>query len=79
MGWQPPDLVATIDDWKADNDNVAEIVAAMSSAGAFPLEPTETFQGRPFMTDDTSSAACLCNSRYRSLHSAGKLGRRWSG
>ena len=55
----PPDLVATIDDWKADNDNVAEIEAAMSSAGAFPLEPTETFQGRPFMTDDTSSAAAL--------------------
>ena len=55
----PPDLVATIDDWKADNDNVAEIVSAMSSAGAFPLEPSETFQGRPFMTDDTSSAAAL--------------------
>mgnify|MGYP001239347076 FL=1 len=55
----PPDVVATIDDWKEDNDNVAEIVTAMSSAGAFPLEPTETFQGRPFMTDDTSSAAAL--------------------
>ena len=55
----PPDLVATIDDWKADNDNVAEIESAVSSAGAFPLEPTETFQGRPFMTDDTSSAAAL--------------------
>ncbi len=55
----PPDLVGTIDDWKADNGNVAEIVAAMSSAGAFPLEPTETFQGLPFMTDDTSSAAAL--------------------
>ena len=49
----------TIDDWKADNDNVSEIVSAMSSAGAFPLGPTETFQGRPFMTDDTSSAATL--------------------
>ena len=55
----PPDLVVTIDDWKADNNNVAEILAAMSSAGAFPLEPTETFQRRPFMTDDTSSAAAL--------------------
>jgi hypothetical protein len=55
----PPDLVAEVDDWKADNDNVAEIVSAMSSAGAFPLEPTETFQGRPFMTDDTSSATAL--------------------
>lgn len=55
----PPDVVATIDDWKADNDNVAEIISAMSSAGAFPLEPTETFQGRPFMTDDSSSAATL--------------------
>ncbi len=55
----PPDLLATIDDWKADNGNVAEIVAATSSAGAFPLEPTETFQGRPFMTEDTSSAAVL--------------------
>ncbi len=53
----PPDVVATIDDWKTDN--VAEVVSAMSSAGAFPLEPTETFQGRPFMTDDTSSAAAL--------------------
>ena len=55
----PPDVVATIDDWKADNDNIAEIVSAMNSAGAFPLEPTEIFQGRPFMTDDTSSAAVL--------------------
>ena len=55
----PPDVVATIDDWKADNDNVVEILAAISSAGAFPLEPAETFQGRPFMTDDTSSAAAL--------------------
>ncbi|MDA7640732.1 hypothetical protein N8787_03760 [Opitutaceae bacterium] len=55
----PPDVVASIDDWKEDNDNVAEIVSAMNSAGAFPLEPAETFQGRPFMTDDTSSAAAL--------------------
>ena len=55
----PPDVVATIDDWKADNDNIAEIVSAMNSAGAFPLAPTEIFQGRPFMTDDTSSAAVL--------------------
>ena len=37
----------------------ALINAAMATAGAFPLEPTETFQGRPFMTDDTSSAAAL--------------------
>ncbi|HCR31496.1 MAG TPA: hypothetical protein DIV79_15940 [Opitutae bacterium] len=55
----PPDLVATIDDWKADNDNVAEIVSAMGAVGAFPLEPTETFQNRPFMTDDSKSAAAL--------------------
>ena len=55
----PPDVVASIDNWKADNDDVSEIVSAMSSVGAFPLEPTETFQGRPFQTDDTSSAAAL--------------------
>lgn len=55
----PPDLVKVIDDWKSDNDNVAEIVSAMDAAGAFPLEPTETFQGRPFMTDDSTSAAAL--------------------
>ena len=55
----PPDLAVTIDDWKADSNNVAEILTAMSSAGAFPLEPTETFQRRPFMTNDTSSTAAL--------------------
>ena len=57
----PPDLVATIDDWKNDNpiSELPLIVSATSSSGAFPLEPTETFQGRPFMTDDTSSAAAL--------------------
>ena len=31
----------------------------MSSAGAFPLEPAESFQRCPFITDDTSSAAAL--------------------
>ena len=57
----PPDVVATIDDWKVDNpiSELSSIVSAMESAGAFPLEPTETFQGRPFMTDDTTSAATL--------------------
>jgi uncharacterized repeat protein (TIGR02543 family) len=60
----PPDVVAIIDDWKeqpeqANGADVAAINAAMATAGAFPLEPTETFQGRPFMTDDTSSAATL--------------------
>ncbi|MFL3658829.1 MAG: hypothetical protein ACJ07L_12360 [Opitutales bacterium] len=55
----PPDVVAVIDDWKSDNDNVSEIVSAMESTGAFPLEPAEAFQGRPFMTDDTTSAAAL--------------------
>ena len=55
----PPDVVATIDDWKIDNPESAVIISAMESAGAFPLEPTETFQGRPFMTDDTTSAATL--------------------
>ena len=55
----PPDVVATIDDWKVDNPESAVIISAMESAGAFPLEPTETFQGRPFMTDDTTSAATL--------------------
>ena len=29
----------------------------MAAAGAFPIEPTETFWGRPFMTDDSTSAA----------------------
>jgi len=61
---QPNDVVAIIDDWKeqpeqANGADVAAINAAMATAGAFPLEPTETFQGRPFMTDDTSSAATL--------------------
>jgi hypothetical protein len=61
---QPNDVVAIIDDWKeqpeqANGADVAAINAAMATAGAFPLEPTETFQGRPFMTDDTSSAAAL--------------------
>ena len=55
----PPDVIAVIDDWKNDNDNIAEIVSAMESAGAFPLEPAATFQGRPFMTDDHTSAAAL--------------------
>ena len=55
----PPDLVKVIDDWKSDNDNVDEIVSAMDAAGAFPLEPTETFQNRPFMTDDIKSAVAL--------------------
>ena len=31
----------------------------MENAGAFPLEPTETFQGMPFMTNDTKSAAVI--------------------
>lgn len=61
---QPNDVVAIIDDWKeqpeqAGGADVAAINAAMATAGAFPLEPAETFQGRPFMTDDTSSAAAL--------------------
>jgi hypothetical protein len=61
---QPNDVVAIIDDWKeqpeqANGVDVAAINAAFATAGAFPLEPTETFQGRPFMTDDTSSAAAL--------------------
>ena len=61
---QPNDVVAIIDNWKeqpeqADGADVAAINAAMATAGAFPLEPTETFQGRPFMTDDTKSAATL--------------------
>ena len=55
----PPDVVAVIDDWKNDNDNVFEIVSAMEAAGAFPLEPTDTFQGRPFITDDSTSAVAL--------------------
>ena len=55
----PDDVVATIDDWKVDNQEseIPVIISAMESAPAFPLEPVETFQGRPFMTDDTSSAA----------------------
>ena len=56
---QPNDVVAIIDDWKANGADVAAINAAMATARAFPLEPTETFQGRPFMTDDTKSAATL--------------------
>ena len=70
----PPDVVATIDEWKADNDNVAEIVAAMSLTGAFPLELAETFKGRPFMTVDTISAAALVTSRCRGLNSTGQVG-----
>ena len=55
----PPDVVATIDDWKSDTPlaELPELVIAMENAGAFPLEPTETFQGMLFMTNDTKSAA----------------------
>ena len=56
---QPNEIVTIINDWKADGADVTAINAAMATVGAFPLEPTETFQGRPFMTDDTSSAAAL--------------------
>jgi hypothetical protein len=56
---QPNDVVAIIDDWKADGADVAAINAAMISAGAFPLEPVADFQGNPLPTDDTKSAATL--------------------
>ena len=47
----------------------------MSSAGAFPLEPTEIFQGRPFMTEDTSSAVALLGFGVVALAAAsGRLG-----
>ena len=51
----------------------------MSSAGGFPLEPTETFQGRPFMTDDTSSAAVLVTLDVGVLYNTGKFGGRGCG
>ena len=56
---QPNDVVAIIDDWKADGADVAAINAAMATAGAFPLEPVADFQGNPLPTDDTKSAATL--------------------
>jgi hypothetical protein len=56
---QPNDVVAIIDDWKADGADVDAINAAMISAGAFPLEPVADFQGNPLPTDDTKSAATL--------------------
>ena len=56
---QPNDVVAIIDDWKADGADVAAINAAMTTAGALPLEPTDDFQGNALHTDDTKSAATL--------------------
>jgi hypothetical protein len=56
---QPNDVVAIIDDWKADGADVAAINAAMATARAFPLEPVADFQGNPLPTDDTKSAATL--------------------
>jgi hypothetical protein len=56
---QPNDVVAIIDNWKADGADVAAINAAMATAGAFPLEPVADFQGNPLPTDDTKSAATL--------------------
>jgi hypothetical protein len=56
---QPNDVVAIINDWKADGADVAAINAAMATAGAFPLEPVADFQGNPLPTDDTKSAATL--------------------
>ena len=56
---QPNDVVAIINDWKADGADVDAINAAMISAGAFPLEPVADFQGNPLPTDDTKSAATL--------------------
>jgi len=56
---QPNDVVAIIDDWKADGADVTAINAAMATAGAFPLEPFADFQGNPLPTDDTKSAATL--------------------
>ena len=55
----PPDEVAVIDDWKEEGADVAAINAAMATAGAFPLEPTDDFQGNALPTDDTKSAATL--------------------
>ena len=55
---QPAYIVAEIDDWK-DSTDIDSLNTAMASVGAFPLEPTAEFQGRPFLTDDTSSAAAL--------------------
>ncbi|MDA7640523.1 hypothetical protein N8787_02695 [Opitutaceae bacterium] len=54
----PPDVIDEIDDWR-DATDVDALNAAMASVGAFPLEPTAEFQGRPFLTDDTTSAAAL--------------------
>ena len=56
---QPPDVVAIVDDWQEDGADIEALNTAMASVGAFPLEPTGEFQGRPFLTDDTSSAAIL--------------------
>ncbi|MGK0237761.1 MAG: hypothetical protein ACI92G_001223 [Candidatus Pelagisphaera sp.] len=56
---QPPDEVAVVNDWNVDGGDVGDINAAMASAGAFPLEPTELFQGRSFLTIDNKSAATL--------------------
>ena len=56
---QPNDVVAVIDDWKADGADVAGISAAMASAGAYPPEPVADFQGNPLPADDAKSAAAL--------------------
>lgn len=55
----PADEIIVVDDWKEGDADVEAINAAMESAGAFPLEPVEDFQGSPMPTDDTKSAATL--------------------
>jgi hypothetical protein len=57
----PPDLMVSVDDWASDNssDDLDALVSSTQAVGAFPLEPTLVFQGRPFMTEDLKSAAAL--------------------
>ena len=55
----PPDLLVEVDDWTEEGSDVEGINAAIDAVGAFPLEQVDLFQGRPYLTEDTKSAAIV--------------------
>ena len=55
----PPDLLVEVDDWTEEGSDVEGINAAIDAVGAFPLEQVDLFQGRTYLTEDTTSAAIV--------------------
>ncbi len=55
------ELIATIDNWTSGltEAEVAALKDTMDSVGAFPLDPTDDFQGLSLPTDDATSAAVV--------------------